>query len=53
MLTGTDSAARQPWIQRDDQLGGGAVRASISPYNTAAEADRLLSLIGDEPGNPG
>jgi selenocysteine lyase/cysteine desulfurase len=50
LRTGTDSA---PWIQREDQLGGGAVRASISPYNSAAEVDRLLSLIGDEPGNPG
>jgi len=28
--------------------GGGAVRASISHYNTAAEVDRLLALIGDE-----
>lgn len=33
--------------------GGGAVRASISHYNTAAEVDRLSALIGDEAGNPG
>jgi selenocysteine lyase/cysteine desulfurase len=26
--------------------GGGAVRASISHYNTAAEVDRLLELLG-------
>jgi selenocysteine lyase/cysteine desulfurase len=53
LLTGTDSAAGEPWIQRDDQLGGGAVRASVPHYSTAAEVDRLLSLIGDEAGNPG
>jgi len=28
--------------------GGGAVRASISHYNTAAEVDRLLALVGHE-----
>ncbi|MDT4990717.1 MAG: hypothetical protein QOH97_609, partial [Actinoplanes sp.] len=29
------------------------VRASVPHYSTAAEVDRLLSLIGDEAGNPG